>query len=112
MSDINVGIQCRLYFSRSFPVMTASTPGIASRFRDVDVFDRRVRIRTAHDVEIEHAGQVHVVDVITLAAKEARIFFAFDGVAHATDFGRCFWRHLMHLPRASSAQRIDMPSRY
>ena len=29
VSDISVGIQWRLYFSKSFPVMTASTPGIA-----------------------------------------------------------------------------------
>src|SRR5689334_3754642 len=27
---MSVGIQCRLYFSRSLPVMTASTPGMAS----------------------------------------------------------------------------------
>jgi len=32
VSDISVGIQCKLYFSRSLPVMTARTPGIASAF--------------------------------------------------------------------------------
>ena len=30
VSDISVGIQCRLYASRSLPVSTASTPGISS----------------------------------------------------------------------------------
>jgi hypothetical protein len=32
VSDMSVGIQCRLYFSRSLPVMTARTPGIAVAF--------------------------------------------------------------------------------
>ena len=30
MSDMRVGIQWRLYLARSWPVMTASTPGMAS----------------------------------------------------------------------------------
>ena len=30
VSDISVGIQCRLYASRSLPVRTASTPGTSS----------------------------------------------------------------------------------
>ena len=37
VSDIRVGIQCRLYLARSWPVMTASTPGMASAF-DVSIF--------------------------------------------------------------------------
>ena len=32
VSDISVGIQCRLYLARSSPVITASTPGMASAF--------------------------------------------------------------------------------
>ena len=32
VSDIRVGIQCRLYCSRVSPVMTASTPGTLSAF--------------------------------------------------------------------------------
>ena len=30
VSDMSVGIQCRLYLARSWPVITASTPGTAS----------------------------------------------------------------------------------
>ena len=30
VSDMSVGIQCRLYASRSLPVSTASTPGTSS----------------------------------------------------------------------------------
>ena len=30
VSDMSVGIQCRLYLARSAPVITASTPGTAS----------------------------------------------------------------------------------
>ena len=30
MSDIRVGIQCRLYLARVAPVMTSRTPGSAS----------------------------------------------------------------------------------
>ncbi len=32
VSDMRVGIQCRLYLARSWPVITASTPGMASAF--------------------------------------------------------------------------------
>jgi hypothetical protein len=37
VSLMSVGIMCRLYFSRSRPVITASTPGVASA-RDVSIF--------------------------------------------------------------------------
>jgi len=32
VSDMSVGIQCRLYLARSWPVITASTPGVARAF--------------------------------------------------------------------------------
>ena len=51
----------------------------------VDRLDRRVRVRTAHDVEPELARQVDVLDVLALAADEARVLLALDRVAHATD---------------------------
>ena len=35
VSDIRVGIQCRLYCFRVSPVMTASTPGILSAFSEL-----------------------------------------------------------------------------
>ena len=34
VSDMRVGIQCRLYASRSLPVSTASTPGISSALEE------------------------------------------------------------------------------
>ena len=45
-------------------------------------------VGAAHDVHVEHAGQLHVVDVEALAADEARIFLALHAVAHATDLVR------------------------
>ena len=49
----------------------------------VDALDFCVREWAAHDVEIEHARQLDVVDVLALAAQEARVLFAFDRMAHA-----------------------------
>ena len=86
MSDINVGIQCRLpAFFRSSPVITASTPGDRQRRAGVDLQDLRVRVRAAHDVHVHHVGQLHVVDVAALALDEARVFLALHAVAHAAD---------------------------
>jgi len=42
--------------------------------RRVDVLDSRVRERAARDVQVQHAGQLHVVDVLALPADEARVF--------------------------------------
>ena len=46
--------------------------------RDVDAADARVRVRAAHDGEVDHAGQAHVVDPLRLAADERQIFLALD----------------------------------
>ena len=58
------------------------------RFLGVDRFDLRVRVGAAHDIHVEHAGQLDVVDVVALTAQEPRILLALDRVAHPSDFGR------------------------
>ena len=83
VSLISVGIQARPAASRSLPVMTASTPGIASAAEASMLDDLGVGVRAAHDVEVEHARQLDVVDVVALAAHEARVFLAPDPVADA-----------------------------
>ena len=56
--------------------MTALTPGSASA-ADVSIaVDPRVRERAAQDGAVEHAGQLHVVDVVALAAEEADVLLA------------------------------------
>ncbi len=62
--------------------------GDRERLGRVDLDDLRVRVRAPHDVEVEHAGQLDVVDVRPLAADEARVLLALDRVAHAADLGR------------------------
>jgi hypothetical protein len=44
-----------------------------------------VRVGTAHDVEVEHAGELHVVDVLTSAADEAGVLLALDTVADTAE---------------------------
>ena len=67
--------------------MTASDARDLERLGRVDALDRRVGVRAADDVEPELAGQVDVVDVLALAADEARVLLALDRVAHAPDLG-------------------------
>ena len=57
------------------------------RLGRVDRLDLGVGVRAADDVEPELARQVDVVDVLALAADEARVFLALDRVAHAADLG-------------------------
>ena len=60
--------------------------GDLQRLRRVDAQDLGMGVRAADDVHPELAGQVEVVDVLALAADEARVLLALDGVAHAPDF--------------------------
>ena len=53
--------------------------------RGVDVLDPGVRERAPRDVQVEHAGQLHVVDVLALSADEARVFLALDALADTAD---------------------------
>ena len=50
----------------------------------VDRVDPRVRERAPQDGAVEHAGQLHVVDVVALAAQEADVLLAM----HATEADR------------------------
>ena len=96
VSDISVGIQCRLYCASVSPVITASTPGTFSA-RSVLIDLMRVGERAADDVQVEHAGQLDVVHVAALPADEARIFLALDRMAHSSDV-RCRSRRHRFLP--------------
>ena len=54
--------------------------------RDVSIErDARVRERAPQELEVEHPGERDVVDVVALAADEARVLLALDGVADAPD---------------------------
>ena len=72
--------------------------GDLQSLRGVDVLDARVRERAPRDVHVQHAGQLHIVDVLTLSADEARVFLALDAVADAADFDS----HLYAFPSAVS----------
>ena len=41
----------------------------------VDFFNARVRQRRAHNIHVQHTGKLDVVDVMTFALNEARVFF-------------------------------------
>ncbi len=53
--------------------------------RGVDRVELRVRVGAAQDRHVEHAGQLHVVDVVALAPDEAVVFDAADAVAQSAD---------------------------
>ena len=72
----SVGIQASFSVSRTAPVMTALTFGCASAARRVDRDDPGVGVRAAQDRAVQHARQVHVVDVGALAADEPHVLLA------------------------------------
>ena len=67
----------------------------------VDGGDPGVREGGAQQLEVEHAGQRHVVDVVAAAADEARVLLALDGVADPADLGRGLHRYSS--PRRAAA---------
>ena len=67
--------------------MTASTPGTFSASSAVDRFDARMGMRRADEIAVQHARQLHVVDVIALALGEADVLDALALAAHAFEGG-------------------------
>ena len=63
-------------------MITATTPGTAVAFVVSIDLDARMRIGRAHEIAVEHARQVQVVDVIALALREADVL---DALALAAD---------------------------
>src|SRR5437867_1140641 len=57
------------------------------RLLDVDGPDACVRVRTPDDVQIEHPGELHVVDVIPFAPDEAGVLLPLYGLADAAVHG-------------------------
>jgi hypothetical protein len=62
----------------------------------VDLDDARVRIRAVHQRHPHHPGQREVVEVLAVAADEARVFLALHAVPHRVGLrgriGRCTHR--------------------
>ena len=56
------------------------------RCAGVNIQDFGVRIGAAHNVHMQHAGQFDVIDIATLALKEAWVFLALHAVSHAAHF--------------------------
>ena len=50
-------------------------------FGNIDAGDVRVRVRRAHEHEVQHAEQLDVVDKLAPAADQARVFLALEGLA-------------------------------
>ena len=49
----------------------------------VDRLDARMRVRRAHEIAVQHAGQLQVVDIVALALREADVLDALALAAHA-----------------------------
>ncbi len=55
--------------------------GSPARLRNVDPPDTRVRQRAAHERDVQHARQLHVVDEQRVAGEQPRILVASDGLS-------------------------------
>ena len=84
--------------------------GDGERLRRVDALDARVRVRAARDVQVQHARQLHVVDVVAAASDETRVFLALDALADAADLNRHLGPSLPR-SRASFGPRTGSTSR-
>ena len=87
MSDIKVGIQCRLYSGEGGTGDDVQDAGYGQRLGGINVLDGGMRIGAADDIEIQHAWQLDVIHVRALSPDKTRVFLALHGVTHATDFG-------------------------
>ncbi len=56
------------------------------RFRRIDLDDLRVGVGTSDDVEVQHSRKLDVVDVVSLAADETRVFLTANGVSEPATF--------------------------
>mmetsp|Transcript_1089 Transcript_1089/g.2920 ORF Transcript_1089/g.2920 Transcript_1089/m.2920 type:complete len:772 (+) Transcript_1089:648-2963(+) len=61
--------------------------GDGERGRLVDALDAAVRDRRTHDVHVQHAGHLDVVDIVALALNEAGVLLAQTALAHALQGG-------------------------
>jgi len=57
------------------------------RLLAIDRFDPRMRMRRAHEVAMQHARQLQVVDIVALALGEADVLDALALAAHAFESG-------------------------
>ena len=80
--------------------------GDLQRLAGVDLEDFCVGVRAAHDIHIQHARQLHIVDIVALALDKARVFLALHAVAHAADRCRRGHAHIVGgLDRGRAAGR-------
>ena len=73
--------------------------------RGIDAVDLRVPKRGAYEGSVQHAGQLEVVDVATLARDELAVFLAEYGIADAAAGESFGGRHAQLLAISSAALR-------
>ena len=86
----------------SAPVKTASTPGAPARRVAVDRADAGVRVGRAHQHRVHLVGQVHVGVEAPLAAQQAHVLEALDGLpdAELTHDRGAYHKFLLRRPEA------------
>ena len=85
VSPESVGIQARLCWREQLAGDDGDDALDRLGPRRVDRGDARVRERAAQELQVEHLREHDVVEVLPLAADEARVLEARDGVADAAD---------------------------
>ena len=85
------------------------------RLFGVDRFDERVGMGAAHEIPMQHAFQLDVVDIVTFAANEAGVFLALASGSDAANrclalFQRhCFAHHPAPRPDSACPRQIVWP---
>jgi hypothetical protein len=96
--------------------MTANTPGTFSRLFRVDrLLDPRMGMRRAHEIAMQHAGQLHVVDILALALREADILHPLALAAHAFQFRFALLareRHVVHSAASLNSVPLILAAAY
>src|ERR1700744_3514736 len=73
----------------------------------VDRYDLRVRVRAAQDCAMQHAGQVQVVDVGTLALEQFMVFGAGDALADIAHITGCCALQIGYVHRVTPWLRLS-----
>ncbi len=69
----------------------------------------------ANEIAMQHAGQLHVIDILAFALREADVFHALAFAAHAFQARRTFlsrWGHVVHSAASWNSTPFSLAAAY
>src|SRR5262249_26565244 len=85
------------------------------RLLAIDGFDARMRVRRADEIAMQHARQLHVVNIVALALGEADIFDALPLAPHAFECGSALFprgSHVVHSAASLNSMPLSLAAAY